>query len=163
MNILKALQKVSMTLEILKETKVGVTVNKCKKKYKTHSIASDVCKNLIVEWKKLTESSSADPPSTSTNKAAIKTSISPTETTRSNRLIKAPSRLINEQQSNLTDTQQVKAIKISSSSITMRPNQSLPTRNASTGELTFPDYPHFHPNLTPKEVLQVSNFVINST
>lgn len=162
MNILKALQKVSMTLEILKETKIGVTVNKCKKKYKVHNAASDICKNLIVEWKKLTENLSADPPSnalTNSSNDAIKPSTSPKESSRSNRLVKAPSRLINEQQSTLTDTQQAKAIKTSSSSIVMRPTQSLPTRNASTGELTFHDYPHFRPNLTPKEVLQVSIFL----
>jgi hypothetical protein len=35
--------------------------------------------------------------------------------------------------------------------------KALPTRNAK-GELVFPDYPHFRPNLTPKEVLQLGSF-----
>ena len=34
---------------------------------------------------------------------------------------------------------------------------AFPTRNAK-GELVFPDYPHFRPNLTPKEVLQKGSF-----
>ena len=34
---------------------------------------------------------------------------------------------------------------------------ALPTRNAKR-ELVFPDYPHFRPNLTPKEVLQKGSF-----
>ena len=34
---------------------------------------------------------------------------------------------------------------------------ALPTRNAK-GELVFPDYPQFRPNLTPKEVLQKGSF-----
>ena len=35
--------------------------------------------------------------------------------------------------------------------------KALPTRNEK-GELVFPDYPHFRPNLTPKEVLQKGSF-----
>ena len=34
---------------------------------------------------------------------------------------------------------------------------AIPTKNAK-GELVFPDYPHFRPNLTPKEVLQKGSF-----
>lgn len=44
-----------MTLEILKETKVGVTVNKCKKKHTTNNTVNDICKSLIGDWKKVAE------------------------------------------------------------------------------------------------------------
>jgi hypothetical protein len=35
--------------------------------------------------------------------------------------------------------------------------QPIPTKNAA-GELIFPDYPNFKPNLTPKEVLHLGSF-----
>jgi hypothetical protein len=36
--------------------------------------------------------------------------------------------------------------------------KSIPKRDASSGELLFPDFPKFRPNLTPKEVLQSGAF-----
>lgn len=36
--------------------------------------------------------------------------------------------------------------------------EPIPDRDTSTGELKFPDYPDFRPNLTPKEVLQLGSF-----
>lgn len=49
--------------------------------------------------------------------------------------------------------------KRSSDAITVYdgPSQPLPTRNKH-GELIFPDYPHFRPNLTPAEVIRSGSF-----
>ena len=74
-DILKALQKVSMTLEILKETKVGVTVNKCKKKYVANNTVGDMCKALIGEWKKVAEQTSNTAISTTTTSVSVSSSI----------------------------------------------------------------------------------------
>lgn len=174
MSILQALQKVSMTFEILKETKVGITVNKCKKKHLANNNINAICKSLIDEWKKvanqpsLTIASSrkslklTDSTSQTTSSKTMETIIPSTSSTESkrttNRIVKQPSRLINEQQSILTDTQLVKVAKISSKTIQLLPSKPLPKRDASTGELIFQDYPAFRPNLTPQEVLQVRHF-----
>ncbi len=53
--ILRALQEITITVELLKETKIGVLVNKCRKKYGTNAEIANCCKTLIDEWKKVAE------------------------------------------------------------------------------------------------------------
>ena len=61
-----------MSLEILKETKVGVTVNKCKKKFSTNNDVGDICKTLIFDWKKVADPQSSSSSSTSTTNVTLK-------------------------------------------------------------------------------------------
>jgi hypothetical protein len=53
--ILKALENINVNLDLLKETKIGIIVNNCRKKYQNDKSVSDKCKNLIVKWKKIAE------------------------------------------------------------------------------------------------------------
>ena len=44
-----------MSIELLKQTKIGVLVNKCKKKFQTDTNTNNKCKELIDNWKKIAE------------------------------------------------------------------------------------------------------------
>lgn len=53
---------------------------------------------------------------------------------------------------------QPKGMKTSNSVDVYVKREAVPDRDASTGELKFPDYPDFRPNLTPKEVIRLGSF-----
>lgn len=59
--IIDALENVAMTVELLRGTKIGVIVNKCKKKFPDNNELSEKCKNLINEWKKIAEAPKSIP------------------------------------------------------------------------------------------------------
>jgi hypothetical protein len=55
-NALIALRDTTITFSILKETKIGIIVNRCKKKYQESNFEiNELCKQLITEWKKAAE------------------------------------------------------------------------------------------------------------
>lgn len=74
--IINALEKITITVELLRETKVGVIVNKCKKKFPDNNELSEKCKNLINEWKKIAEAPRSNPaakaPTLAPNAASVK-------------------------------------------------------------------------------------------
>jgi len=76
----------------------------------------------------------------------------------SKRATKVPVRLVDE----LVDPSTAAAANSSKpkllGKIEILPSQPLPTRNKTTGELIFSDYPLFRPNRTPQEVLQAGSF-----
>ncbi|XP_063309926.1 transcription elongation factor A protein 2-like isoform X6 [Pelobates fuscus] len=56
LDLLKELQRFQMTVPLLRSTRIGVTVNKLKKRHDEREIG-DLAKNLIKAWKKLLDSS----------------------------------------------------------------------------------------------------------
>ena len=55
--ILTELAKFEVNFDLLKETRVGIIVNKCKKKFQDNTIIASQCSELIDTWKKLAEAS----------------------------------------------------------------------------------------------------------
>jgi transcription elongation factor S-II len=67
--MLIALSKVEMTIEILRETKIGATVNKVKKLASAGSDCSNLAKDLIVKWKAVADGNGSKTASSSTSSA----------------------------------------------------------------------------------------------
>lgn len=57
---MKALQRIPMTLQILKMTKVGVTVNKVRKILKDDLRIRDLSKDIIASWKEIANSAAEE-------------------------------------------------------------------------------------------------------
>lgn len=77
--------------------------------------------------------------------------------TNSKRVSKAPVRLVDElvdPTSSVNTAGKPKTL----GKVEILPSQPLPTRNKTTGEILFGDYPSFRPNRTPQEVLQAGSF-----
>jgi len=54
---LLGLKRLNITLDILKKTKIGQSVNNIKKKYVSQKATSDLAKDLVLKWKKVFEQS----------------------------------------------------------------------------------------------------------
>lgn len=133
-DILKTLRTMPITLELLRTTKIGQTLQEVKKKGASAATASKTAKELIAQWKKdCSTPSSSDTTAARTGKREVKPVVRYEE--------EAVQR-------------EVKRI----GNITVYPEmQPIPKKNAK-GYLVFPDYPNFRPNLTPKEVMQMGSF-----
>lgn len=73
--ILTELSKFEVNFELLKETRVGIIVNKCKKKFQDIPSISTQCSELIDTWKKSAEASKK-PPTNSSIAASVSSFIS---------------------------------------------------------------------------------------
>eukprot|EP00605_Chrysophyceae_sp_TOSAG23-4_P001607 GSChrysophyteH1.ASY1.ANO1.1767.1 assembled CDS len=136
---LSALEKVSMTMEILKALKIGVTVNNVRKMASASDDIKKIAGNLANNWKEITSSARSNQPRAA--KKAMDYSKENIET--------AP--VIDAQRFQQNDRKGGGGAKIYSE---LSPP---PTRN-SHGEFCFVDHPEFRPNMSPKEVLQAGSF-----
>jgi hypothetical protein len=131
-DVLTALAKIKVSMELLRLTKVGISVHGAKKQCSGACVAQ--AKDLLSLWKKALEPVlPALPPK---KEAAAKAAAAAAVTFE------------------WVGTKKVK----------LHPSQPIPTREGAGGTgraegfLIFPDFPHFTPNLTPKEVIQLGSF-----
>jgi hypothetical protein len=59
---LVALKKLDITYDVLKKTKIGMSVNSIKKKYTTQPAINNLAKELVSNWKKVYEDSQSQTP-----------------------------------------------------------------------------------------------------
>ena len=135
-DMIQALKRILMTEELLRETKVGVLVNDVKKLFQpTHKVHTD-CKNLVADWKKCVASLKAQSEASSSTSSSKK-AVNDEADRKSSRPKTATKFYKDEVPQPATHASDKQA--------------PVPSKNAK-GELVFADFPHFRPNLTPKEV-----------
>ena len=147
-DILQALKKLPMTVELLRETMIGKTVHEAKKKYTSENRLFDESRMIVALWKKdcnipkiekTKDEASKEPRSRCDEDAADDGQQSKTSQNKPSKAKEEPAA------SPLIGFRQYSILK------------PIPERN-DVGELVFLDYPNFRPNLTPKEVLQMGSF-----
>jgi hypothetical protein len=147
-DILQALKKLPMTVELLRETMIGKTVHEAKKKYASNNRLFDESRMIVAMWKKdcnipkvekKKEEASKESRSRNDENAADDAQHSESSLIKPTKLKEEPIA------SPLIGVRQYSVLK------------PIPERN-DAGELVFLDYPNFRPNLTPKEVLQMGSF-----
>lgn len=147
-DILQALKKLPMTVELLRETMIGKTVHEAKKKYTSENRLFDESRMIVALWKKdcnipkiekTKDEASKEPRSRCDEDAADDGQQSKTSQSKPTKAKEEPAA------SPLIGFRQYSILK------------PIPERN-DVGELVFLDYPNFRPNLTPKEVLQMGSF-----
>jgi hypothetical protein len=144
-DILQALKKIPMTMDLLRETMIGKALHEAKKNYTSSNKVWDEMKIIIALWKKACDLLPAENSSTSSKSVAKEENLdaeSGRKSTRESKPVKF------EIQTPKPPNDDVKT------SDKMKP---IPNRNEA-GDILFPDYPNFRPNLTPKEVLQMGSF-----
>ena len=137
-DILQALRKVSMTLELLRETMIGKTVHDAKKKYSADNKLFDEAKSIIAAWKRTCDV----PSSGNDSKTGQKVEVTARKSSRESKPVPFEIEL---PKSTYVDVKVFDKVK------------PPPERN-NEGDIMFPDYPNFRPNLTPKEILQMGSF-----
>ncbi|KAJ1404413.1 hypothetical protein B484DRAFT_338149 [Ochromonadaceae sp. CCMP2298] len=119
-------------MDLLRTTKVGISVHAAKKCPE----AAAQAKELLGRWKRALEPAKAAKEAPTEEKTAV--AVGAVGEVKATVVAKTP------------EWQGTKTIKL-------RPAQPIPLRDAE-GFLKFKDCPHFSPNLTPKEVLQLGSF-----
>lgn len=128
LDILKALENISLTADCLKSTQIDSTVFNTAKKLPFSSVKA-LSMSIISKWKLL--------------KNAV-----PIESLRPKR----------ESKPIKHHTEKVNKNDVSSSKITIEPNfQPIPTKHTD-GYYIFVDHPEFRPNLSPMDVIQYGSF-----
>ena len=138
-DILQALKKVPMTVELLRETLIGRTVHDVKKKYDSENKIYNETKIMIANWKKSCDVK----PIVKADSIDKEEKFPERKSSRESKPIKFQVEASPPQSHGMIRTSEIV--------------QPIPERNAA-GELVFPDFPNFRPNLTPKEVLQMGSF-----
>jgi len=146
LNAIKS-EELDVTEALLKITLIGKSVNNVAKSTKNKIIKS-LATSIVASWKEQIAKS----------KALKEIVLSETETRKSSRPSK-PVKPLGTFTSSSDDSEAHERKGVSSGPTieVYEDRQAIPTKNAS-GELVFPDFPTFRPNLTPKEVLQLGSF-----
>lgn len=138
-DMLKALGDVTMTLELLKETKIGQTVNAWAK-LNEDAVVKKLATDLVAKWKTLV----SEPPRASARpKATVN--------------YKEPSEGEVIAQAEKERAADVKKMVTGSKVTVYKERKALPKRDED-GCFIFADYPTFRPNLSPAEVLKRGSF-----
>jgi hypothetical protein len=140
-DILQALKKIPMTIDLLRETMVGKSLHEAKKNYTSSNKIWDEMKIIIAQWKKACDLLPAENSSALANEGKLVV-----ESGRKS--LREPKPVKFEIETPKPPNDDVKT------SDKMKP---IPSRNEA-GDILFIDYPNFRPNLTPKEVLQMGSF-----
>ena len=139
-----AMEAIPISIDLLRMTKVGATLQKAKNSVGPKSPACNIIKRLLTKWRKCCSSDEDE------NKEGP---VSLVDTSVSKRKPKPISRYEDEVLRKEAD-RTVKKI----GTITIYPESQLIPSKDKHGYLVFSDYPDFRPNLTPKEVMQMGSF-----
>lgn len=153
-DILKVCSTVTMNIALLRNSRIGSCIQEIKKNYVGKSVYIEA-KNVASKWRKdcITPALESVPVPTRVSSRAKKAPVSYKEPNESD----IPTRNSLSKEAASSSGATVNS-NIGHGNIEIYPErQPLPKRNAK-GELVFPDYPLFRPNLTPKEVLQLGSF-----
>ena len=142
LDILRACLNTTASVAILRETDIGKTLQSIKKDSTDEKVIKEV-KLLIAKWKK--DCSNARPVDDAT--ASDNNQSRPNRTKQTTKFYNA------EEEERASKPTNPKMLHVTVEA----KKQPIPKRRTD-GTLEFPEYPHFRPNLTPKEVLQMGSF-----
>ena len=146
LDMLKALSLITITMELLSATKIGVSVNAAKKAFAGTSIEAPAAE-LVNKWKAVVADEK--------EKSGRKSSRPKKEVNYSEEKVEAAGASTSQAVSSSDDP--ARMMKLKTKIYKKIGEGPVPTRN-ELGEYVFPDYPDFRPNLSPKEVLQMGSF-----
>jgi hypothetical protein len=155
-DILTTLQAVpTPSLELMKSTSIVQALKSVSKKYVDSKDDSELtlqtkAQTIISKWKEDSKKSIGlkDEPKAGEKADGGRKSTRPTKEVKYNEEI-------HHETAELKDVK--KKIATSGKMKVSKNTQPIPLKNAN-GELVFPDYPEFRPNMTPREVIQAGSF-----